>query len=218
MTWTPDPEKPRCACCGTRLPPPSATGGQPRRFCSGACRSAGYRRRQRQLPESMLRLPHAQGAVPLSDYYSWLDRQEAHGRERRARRDLRARRVARNRAWRWWRHARAVASRTGALYSGCPSKAAAAAWRDIAAAAAECARLKVRGVRWNSELERAQRKIAELTPPHPTRAEWRRQLLEQEMLGKGDVGRSGISRTVNQLPPAPSWARDGGDQARHRIM
>jgi len=41
----------------------------------------------------------------------------------------RTRRAAQNRAWRHWRHARAVADRLGVLYrGGVPSLAGAAAW------------------------------------------------------------------------------------------
>ena len=36
----------RCRACDAELPPPAATGGQRRRYCSDACRSGAYRRRR----------------------------------------------------------------------------------------------------------------------------------------------------------------------------
>ncbi|MEO8898526.1 MAG: hypothetical protein ABI352_08175, partial [Candidatus Dormibacter sp.] len=164
-----------CIACGKQIQV-CPQRGRPARFCGGACRAAAYRRRQQDEPEWLPRWPHARGTVRLSEAAAWEFEREANELLLAAARQKRAHRAAQNRARRRWRHTFAVADRLRVLYATpSPSAAAAAAWRDIADAVTECARLKVPGVQWQQELADALRRVAELTPPRITRAEWRRQ-------------------------------------------
>ncbi len=135
------------------------------------------------MSESLGRWPHAQGTVRLSEVFAWQDRRalaQLETREKREIREVRARRAAQNRAWRRWRHALAVAGRLGVLYAGArPSAAAVSTWQEIAAAVAECARLRTPGAEWQRELVKAEARLVELTPQRLDRAEWRRQLREE---------------------------------------
>lgn len=163
--------------------------GRPARFWGGACRSAAYRRRQQDEPEWLPRWPHASGTVRLSEAVAREFEREANELLLAAARQKRTHLAAQNRARRRWRHTLAVADRLRVLYATPPpSAAAAAAWRDIADAVAECVRLKVPGVQSQQELADAQRRVAELTPPRITRAVWRRQLREERKVA-GSGGR-----------------------------
>jgi len=168
-----------CAACGNPLPSPSGRG-RPPRFCRSACRAAAYRRRQQEEPESLPRWPHPRGCIALSELADWEDDCASDRAARGKAREERTERAAKNRAWRRWRHARSVASHLGVLYGGrAPSPARAAAWQAIADAVAECARLRIPGVNWRKEQATAERRVTELTPPHVTRAEYRRQQREE---------------------------------------
>ena len=154
----------RCEACGRPMSAPPYRG-RPPRFCGTSCRSAAYRRRQQHQRESLPRWPHARGTVRLSELLWWEAEREEQELARAVARGKRAHHAAQKRAWRQWRHALAVAERRGVLY-GTPaaSDPAAAVWRDIAEAVAECSRLRVRGARWKQELDRAEKRVAALTP------------------------------------------------------
>jgi hypothetical protein len=95
-------------------------------------------------------------------------------------REERAREAAVRRALRRWDIAFAAAERLHVLRGApAPTPAAAAAWREIAAAAAECARVQAPGGPWMPVQESAERGAVLLTPPHLTRAEHRRRQREE---------------------------------------
>jgi hypothetical protein len=174
----------QCAACKAAFEPRSGRG-RPARFCSPACRAAAYRRRLQAVPESLPRWPHARGCIALSELVDWEDDCATDRAARDKARCQRGRRAAQNRAWRRWRHTLAVADRLGVLYGrGVPSPADAAAWQAIADAVEECARLRVSGGSWGKEQATAERRVAELTPPHLRRADYRRQRREERDLGR----------------------------------
>ena len=162
--------------------------GRPARFCSPACRVAAHRRRHQGLPEAEPRWSGPRGRLSLARAAAWEAAQAATARRRRERAHL----AAQNRAWRRWRHAGAVAARlrVGFGYVPRPSEEAAAVWREILAAERECVALgvprvepevaarlrskRVWVVTWEEEIRWAEQKLAEVTPPHLSRAELRR--------------------------------------------
>ena len=193
----------RCAACGGPLPERSGQRSRPARFCSDACRAAAYRRRRQHECESLPRWPHARGTLRLSDAAEWEAEQRKAEHARRKAGEDRARQAAWNRARKQWRHARAVADRLRVLYgTPAPTLGGQAAWRAIAEAAEACARIGVPGMDWAQELANADRRAAELEPPHLTRAEHRRRQ-RAERKARPTLPPSG---GVGQLPPVPSWA------------
>jgi hypothetical protein len=95
-------------------------------------------------------------------------------------REERARQAAVRRALRRWDSAFAAAERLNVLRGApAPTPAAVAAWRGIAAAAAECARAQAPGGPWTPVQESAQRAVVLLTAPHVARAEHRRRQREE---------------------------------------
>ena len=84
------------------------------------------------------------------------------------------------RALRRWDSAFAAAERLHVLRGApAPKPAAVAAWREIAAAAAECARVQAPGGPWMPVQESAERAVVLLTAPHLTRADHRRRQREE---------------------------------------
>jgi hypothetical protein len=168
-----------CAACNVAINRRSVRG-RPPRFCSPACRAAAYRRRRQGQPESLPRWPHPRGAVTslrsglLGDAPRRARRRSCHAREERARQ------AAVRRALRRWDSAFAAAERIHVLRGApAPTPAAAAAWREIAAAAAECARVQAPGGPWTSVQQSAERGAVLLTPAHLTRADHRRRQREE---------------------------------------
>jgi hypothetical protein len=168
-----------CAACGEPLRSRTVRG-RPPRFCSQACRAAAYRRRRQGQPESLPRWPHPLGRLRLSGADFWETRPDALAGVRATAREERARQAAVRRALRRWDRAFAAADRLRVLRGAIAlTPAAAAAWREIAAAAAECARVQAPGGPWTPVQESAERGVVLLTPPHLTRAEHRRRRREE---------------------------------------
>ncbi|HXC75686.1 MAG TPA: hypothetical protein VNU19_01410 [Candidatus Acidoferrum sp.] len=116
----------------------------------------------------------------LSGADFWEMRRDALADVRATAREERAREAAVRRALRRWDIAFAAAERLHVLRGApAPTPAAAAAWREIAAAAAECARVQAPGGPWMPVQESAERGAVLLTPPHLTRAEHRRRQREE---------------------------------------
>jgi hypothetical protein len=175
----PDISQGACAACGEPLRSRTARG-RPARFCGQACRAAAYRRRRQGQPESLPRWPHARGQLRLSGAGFWETRRDALAGVRATAREERARQAAVRRALRRWDSAFAAAERIHVLRGApAPTPAAVAAWREIAAAAAECARVQAPGGPWTPVQESAERGVVLLTPPHLTRAEHRRRRREE---------------------------------------
>ncbi len=173
-----------CAACGEpfRL---RATRGRPARFCGPACRAAAYRRRRQGQPESLPRWPHPRGRLRLSGADFWETRRDALAGVRATAREERARQAAVRRALRRWDSAFAAAERLHVLRGApAPTPAAVAAWREIAAAAAECARVQAPGGPWTPVQESAERAVVLLTSPHLTRADHRRRQREERKRAK----------------------------------
>lgn len=159
-----------CAACGARLP--SRQGrGRPARFCSQACRAAAYRRRRQELAETVPRWAGPRGPISLARRRHWEQEQRAQERLRQKQRRQRAQR----RALREWHLARWHADKLNILDgSPAPSDEAVAACTEMARAAAACADLGVTGFSWSEERMAALQRAKQLTPPHLSRAEWRR--------------------------------------------
>ena len=170
-----------CAACNVAMERRSVRG-RPPRFCGEACRAAAYRRRRQGQPESLPRWPHARGQLRLSGANFWERRRDALAGVRATAREERARQAAVRRALRHWDSAFAAAERLHVLRGApAPTPAAVAAWRAIAAAAAECARVQAPGGPWTPVRESAERAVVLLTSQHLTRAEhWRRQREERK--------------------------------------
>jgi len=95
-------------------------------------------------------------------------------------REERARQAAVLRALRHWDRAFAAAERLNVLRGApAPTPAAVAAWREIAAAAAECARVQAPGGPWTPVQESAERAVVLLKSPHLSRADHRRRQREE---------------------------------------
>ena len=167
----------RCDACGRALSGPTGAG-RPARFCGSACRSAAYRRRRAGIRESADRWPTPRGHLRLQELPAHLAARRATARRRQAR----ERAAARRRAWRRWCVARRRASVLGLLWIEAPprrSEAAVAALEELAAAAAACAEVRVRGPGawtpdWAGEVAAARQLAARAAPPHQNRAERRR--------------------------------------------
>ena len=128
----------------------------------------------------MPRWPHAQGRLRLSGADFWETRREALTGVRATAREERARQAAVRRALRRWDAAFATAETLRVLRGApAPTSAAVAAWREIGAAAAECARVQAPGGPWTPVRESAERAVALLTGPHLTRADHRRRQREE---------------------------------------
>jgi hypothetical protein len=168
-----------CAACCEPLQP-SATRGRPARFCGPACRAAAYRRRRQGQPESLPRWPHPRGQLRLSGADFWETRRDTLAGVRATAREERARQAGVRRALRRWDSAFANAERLHVLRGApAPTPAAVAAWRAIAAAAAECARVQAPGGPWTPVRESAERAVVLLTSPHLTRANRKRRQREE---------------------------------------
>jgi hypothetical protein len=173
-----------CAACNVAIDRRSVLG-RPPRFCGPACRAAAYRRRRQRQPESLPRWPHHRGQLRLSGADFWETRRDALAGVRATAREERARQAAVRRALRRWDSAFAAAERIHVLRGApAPTPAAAAAWREIAAAAAECARVQAPGGPWTPVRESAERSVSLLTPPHLTRADHRRREREERKLAR----------------------------------
>jgi len=141
----------RCGAC--RGPLAQLGTGRPRRFCSGACRSAAHRRRRERLSESLPRWAAARGRLSLRGARTWRARGAALSRRRDRRRRARTQIAAQRRAWRQWRSACGALRRlkrfavTSATWPAINS-----ACRDVAEAAARCRGLEVSGADWGAEL------------------------------------------------------------------
>jgi hypothetical protein len=169
----------RCAACNVAIHRRSVRG-RPPRFCGPACRAAAYRRRRQSQPESLPRWPHPRGQLRLSGADFWETRRDAPAGVRATAREERARQAAVRRALRHWDSAFAAAERLHVLRGApAPTPAAVAAWREIAAAAAECARVRAPGGPWPPVQESAGRAVVLLTSPHLTRADHRRRQREE---------------------------------------
>jgi hypothetical protein len=154
--------------------------GRPARFCGPVCRAAAYRRRRQGQPEQLPRWPHPRGRLRLSGADFWDTRRDALADVRATAREERARQAAMRRALRRWDSAFAAAERLHVLRGAIPpTPAAVAAWREIAAAAAECARVQAPGGPWTPVQDSAERGVALLTGPHLTRADHRRRQREE---------------------------------------
>jgi hypothetical protein len=100
-------------------------------------------------------------------------------------REEHARQAAVRRALRRWDSAYAAAERLKVLRGApAPTLAAVAAWREIGAAAAECARVQAPGGPWTPVQESAGRAVVLLTSPHLTRADHRRRQREERKRAK----------------------------------
>ena len=175
----PDTSHGPCAACGEPLRP-GTIRGRPARFCGQACRAAAYRRRRQGQPELLPRWPHPRGQLRLSGADFWETRRDAPAGVRATAREERARQAAVRRALRLWDRAFAAAERLHVLRGApAPTRAAVAAWREIAAAAAECARVQAPGGPWTPVQESAERAMVLLTSPHLTRADHRRRQREE---------------------------------------
>ena len=109
----------------------------------------------------MPRWPHAQGRLRLSGADFWETRREALAGVRATAREERARQAAVRRALRRWDSAFANAERLHVLRGApAPTPASVAAWRAIAGAAAECARVQAPGGPWTPVRESAERAVA----------------------------------------------------------
>lgn len=167
----------RCDACARPLSSVSGPG-RPARFCGTACRSAAYRRRQAGVRETADRWSTPRGHLSLETLAAYVAAQRAAERKRRAR----ERQAVRRRSWRRWCLARWQASKVGLLWPSVvpsPSEAAVAALEEMAAAAAACAGVGVRGPGgsapdWDHEMTVVRELLAKVTPPHRTRAERRR--------------------------------------------
>jgi hypothetical protein len=171
--------------------------GRPPRFCGQACRAAAYRRRRQAQPESLPRWPHPRGQLRLSGADFWETRRDTLAGVRATAREERARQAAVRRALRRWDSAFANAERLHVLRGApAPTPAAVAAWRAIAAAAAECARVQAPGGPWTPVQESAERAVVLLTSPHLTRADHRRRQREERKRAKrlGWAPGSGVAR------------------------
>ena len=193
--------------------------GRPPRFCGAACRAAAYRRRRQGQPESLPRWPHARGQLRLSGADFWETRRDAPAGVRATAREERARQAAVRRALRRWDSAFATAERLHVLRGApAPTPAAVAAWREIAAAAAECARVQAPGGPWTPVQESAERAVVLLTSPHLTRAEHRRRQREERKRAQAaglvsrprdgslsrDATAPGVNRPRSETPRTPS--------------
>jgi hypothetical protein len=173
-----------CAACNVAMEGRSVRG-RPPRFCGPACRAAAYRRRRQGQPESLPRWPHARGQLRLSGADFWETRRDALAGVRATAREERARQVAVRRALSHWDSAFAAAERLHVIRGApAPTPAAVAAWREIAAAAAECARAEAPGGPWTPVQQGAERAAVLLTPPHLTRADHRRRQREERKRAK----------------------------------
>ncbi len=173
-----------CAACNVAIDQRSVRG-RPPRFCSHACRAAAYRRRRQGQSESLPRWLHARGQFRLSGSDFWDTHRDTLAGVRATAREERARQAAVRRALRRWDSAFANAERLHVLRGApAPTPAAVAAWRAIAAAAAECARVQAPGGPWTPVQESAERAVVLLTSPHLTRAEHRRRQREERKRAK----------------------------------
>jgi hypothetical protein len=173
-----------CAACNVAMDRRSVRG-RPPRFCGPACRAAAYRRRRQSQPESLPRWPHPRGQLRLSGVDFWETRRDALAGVRATAREERARQAAVRRALRLWDSAFAAAERLHVLRGApAPTPAAVAAWRAIAAAAAECARVQAPGGLWGPVHDGAERAVVLLTGSHLTRADHRRREREERKRAK----------------------------------
>ena len=128
---------------------------------------------------------HARGRLRLSGADFWETRRDALAGVRATAREERARQAAVRRALRRWDSAYAAAERLNVLRGApAPTLAAVAAWREIGAAAAECARVQAPGGPWTPVQESAERAVVLLTSPHLTRADHRRRQREERKRAK----------------------------------
>jgi hypothetical protein len=179
-----DQDPVQCAACNVVMEGRSVRG-RPPRFCGAACRAAAYRRRRQGQAESLPRWRHARGRLRLSGADFWETRRDALAGVRPTAREERARQTAVRRALRRWDSAYAAAERLNVLRGApAPTLAAVAAWREIGAAAAECARVQAPGGPWTPVQESAERAVVLLRSPHLTRADHRRRQREERKRAK----------------------------------
>jgi hypothetical protein len=185
-----------CAACNVAMEGRSVRG-RPPRFCGQACRAAAYRRRRQGQPESLPRWSHPRGQLRLSGADFWETRRNAPAGVRATAREERGRQAAVRRALRHWDSAFANAERLHVLRGApAPTPAAVAAWRAIAAAAAECARVQAPGGPWTPVRESAERAVVLLTSPDLIRADHRLRQREERKRAKrlGWSPRPGMAR------------------------